>query len=65
MEEMNAGRGYNLSCHLQALLKSNLASVPQNQIKSQRQRFFFFFFLSDFIYLAAQSLSCGMWGLVP
>ena len=62
MEEMNAGRGYNLSCHLQALLKSNLASVPQNQIKSQRQRFFFFFsFQILFIWLHKVSVAaCGV-----
>ena len=64
MEEMNAGRGYSLSCHLQALLKSNLAPVPKTKL-NLRGRGYFFFFLSDFIYLAAQSLSCGMWDLVP
>ena len=60
MKEMNAGRGYNLSCHLQALLKSNLASVPQNQIKSQRQRFFFFPF-RFYLFGCTKSLDREAW----
>lgn len=62
MEEMNAGRGYSLSCHLQALLKSNLAPVPKTKLNLLRQRFFFFsFFQILFIWLHKVSVvACGI-----